>query len=36
MRSPEFSGVSPHLKKHTKQAENEKNDYTWDLTRMVS
>jgi hypothetical protein len=30
------SGVSAHLKKHAKQAENEKNDHRRDLTRMVS
>ncbi len=33
---PQVSGVSAHLKKRAKQAENEKNNYRWDLTRMVS
>jgi hypothetical protein len=33
---PQVSGVSAHLKKRAKQAENEKNNYRRDLTRMVS
>jgi hypothetical protein len=33
---PQFSGVSAHLKKRIKQAENEKSSYRIDLTPMVS
>jgi hypothetical protein len=36
MRFPQFSRVSAHLKKPTKQAENEKNNHRRDLTRMAS
>jgi hypothetical protein len=32
---PQVSGVFAHLKKRAKQAKNEKNNYRWDLTRMV-
>jgi hypothetical protein len=32
----QVSGVSARLKKHTKQAKNEKNSYRKDLTRMAS